>query len=97
MAIIDPLAHAARELVRVGVEALDRARGCPTCMRRERAVSLASSLGSLRWIRSGSVIWWPICCTGLSEVMGSWKTMAIWVPQSSRSSLFGALRISWPS
>ena len=88
----DPLAHAARELEGVGLVALDRARGCPTCMRRESAVSLASAFGrASRWIRSDSVIWLPIRCTGLSDVMGSWKTMAIWVPQSSRSSSLGSV------
>ena len=66
-------------------------------MSSESAVSLASLFESFRWIRRGSVIWLPIRCTGLSEVMGSWKTMAMWVPQSLRSSSFGALRISVPS
>ena len=69
----------------------------PTCMRRESAVSLASPLESLRWILSGSVIWWPIRCTGLSDVIGSWKTMAMCVLHSLRRSSFGALRISVPS
>ena len=66
----------------------------PTCISNERAVSLASDLGSLRWMRSGSMIWLPMRCTGLSDVIGSWKTMAMWVLQSLRSWLSGALRIS---
>ena len=33
---------------------------------------------------SDSVIWRPIFITGFSEVIGSWKTIAISVPQSSR-------------
>ena len=66
-------------------------------MRSESAVSLASALESFRWILSGSVIWLPIRCTGLSDVMGSWKTIAMCVLHSLRSSSFGALRISVPS
>ena len=65
-------------------------------MRRESAVSLASLLDSRRCSRSGSVICQPILCTGLSEVIGSWNTMAMCVLQSLRSSSLGALRISWP-
>ena len=66
-------------------------------MRSDNAVSLASLLESFRWILSGSVIWWPMRCTGLSDVMGSWNTMAMCVLQSLRRSLLGALRISVPS
>ncbi len=69
----------------------------PTCMSSDRAVSFASLLGSLRWILRGSVIWSPMRCTGLSEVIGSWKTIAMCVLQSLRSWSFGALRISVPS
>ena len=57
-------------------------------MSRESAVSLASSRPSFRWSLRVSVIWWPIRWTGLREVIGSWKTMAICVPQRRRSSLF---------
>ena len=65
-------------------------------MRRDSAVSLASALESFRWILSGSVIWFPMRCTGLRDVIGSWNTMAMWVLQSRRSSSLGALRISVP-
>ena len=34
--------------------------------------------------RSGSAIWRPIFITGLSDVIGSWKIIAISLPQSSR-------------
>jgi hypothetical protein len=66
-------------------------------MRRESAVSFASSFGSFKWIRSGSMICLPIFTTGFSDVIGSWNTMAMCVLQSSRSSSFGAFRISWVS
>ena len=69
----------------------------PTCIRSDSAVSLASLLESLRWILSGSVIWLPIRWTGLSDVIGSWKTMAMCVLHSLRSSSLGALRSSVPS
>ncbi len=36
------------------------------------------------WSRSGSVICLPMVMTGFSELSGSWKTMAISVPSSSR-------------
>ena len=35
--------------------------------------------------------------TGFSDVIGSWKIIAIFVPRMSRISLADALRISWPS
>ena len=57
--------------------------GMPTDARRATAVSLASRLSIRRWWVSDSVIWWPIFITGLSEVIGSWKTMAISAPQMS--------------
>ena len=56
-----------------------------------------TSCETSRWKRSPSVIWLPIFSTGLSEVIGSWKTIAICVPQSWRSSSFGASMISRPS
>ena len=59
--------------------------GMPTERSRAIAVSLASPLSMSRWWRSDSVIWLPTFITGLSEVIGSWKTMAISVPQSLAS------------
>jgi hypothetical protein len=46
-----------------------------------RAVSRAWPLSMSVWTWSDSVIWRPMRITGLSEVIGSWNTMAIWVPQ----------------
>ncbi len=40
----------------------------------------------LRWMISGSMICRPILSTGLSEVMGSWKIMAISRPRMRRIS-----------
>ena len=83
----DALAHAAGQLVRVLVEALARARGC----RRPPAGAARSPWrprGSCpRWMRSGSAICLPIFMTGLSDVIGSWKIIAISAPQMSRRSL----------
>jgi hypothetical protein len=45
-----------------------------------------------RWCRRLSVICRPIFTTGLSEVIGSWKTMAISLPQISRISLLETFR-----
>ena len=50
-----------------------------------------------RWKRSGSVIWRPTRLTGLSDVIGSWKTMAICVPQKWRCSALGSVPTSRPS
>ena len=49
-----------------------------------RARAVASSMP--RWIVSGSMIWSPILSTGLSEVIGSWKIMAISRPRMRRMS-----------
>jgi hypothetical protein len=49
-----------------------------------------------RWCRRLSVICRPIFTTGLSEVIGSWKTMAISLPQISRISLLETFRRSLP-
>jgi hypothetical protein len=37
------------------------------------------------WITSASAIWRSIVCSGLSEVIGSWKTIAMRLPRTSRS------------
>ncbi len=44
-----------------------------------------------------SVIWPPILSTGLSEVIGSWKTMEIWLPRIFRSSFSSMVVRSRPS
>ena len=80
------LAHAARQLVRVLAHA---ALGLGDPDRREQRDARSRSAYSLvtsRWWRSDSVICLPIFITGFSEVIGSWNTIAICVPQSWRSS-----------
>ncbi len=56
----------------------------PTDFSSASAVRSDSSLDMSRWWRSDSVIWAPTRITGLSEVIGSWNTIAISVPQIER-------------
>ena len=48
------------------------------------------------WISRTSAIWSPTVMTGLSEVMGSWKIMAMRVPRRARSLAGVAFRTSSP-
>ena len=59
-------------------------------------MSWAALRSSPSRMRSDSVIWRPTRTTGLSAVIGSWKTMAICVPQTSRSSAGDMAVRSWP-
>ena len=78
------LAHAARELVRIVVEALARATGCaPGAASRSPRLRAFGELSG-RWRTMPSTIWSPIVNAGLSEVIGSWKIIAIRSPRSSR-------------
>ena len=91
-------AGACRPTVRAGTGAgAARARGCRRGAAARAHGALACSRESSRWKRSGSVIWRPTRLTGLSEVIGSWKTMAIWVPQKWRRSALDSERTSLPS
>ena len=74
MAIIDPLAHAAGQLVRVLAEALLGA-GDADLGEQVDGRSRASPLVTPRWARSVSAICWPTVNTGSSAVIGSWKIM----------------------
>ena len=69
----------------------------PTDESRARAVASASFLSTFRWWRSDSVICLPIFMTGLSEVMGSWKTMPISAPQTSLMRFWSYPMMSVPS
>jgi hypothetical protein len=60
--------------------------GMPTELSSAIAVSWASTLSMSRWKRSDSVICRPILMTGLSEVIGSWKTIDISEPHTLRIS-----------
>ena len=83
----DALAHAARELVRIGVEPLlgrgdaDRARA-PRGARSRAALSETRSCA-----RIASIICVSMRRTGFSVVIGSWKIIAMRLPRSARSSL----------
>ena len=69
----------------------------PTEESNASAVSSAYSFVTSKWKRSDSMIWLPIRITGFSDVIGSWKTIDICVPQYLRISLPVLLPISWPS
>ena len=58
--------------------------GMPTSSSRRSEVAVASERLMSRWMRSGSAICLPTFMTGLSEVMGSWKIIAISAPQMFR-------------
>ena len=79
-----PLALAAGELVRIGAEALlGLAQARPDAAARARAP--ARPPGSCpRWSISVSPICRSIVCSGLSEVIGSWKIMPTRSPRTSR-------------
>ena len=47
-------------------------------------------------VSTASEIWSPIVNTGFSDVIGSWKIIAISPPRSARSSFFGILTRSLP-
>ena len=85
----DALAHAARQLVRVLVEpapGLGDADVVQQALGGGRRPPCAACRGGAR---SDSVIWRPIFITGFSDVIGSWKIMAISVPQILRISFGG--------
>ena len=64
-----------------------RARGA-----RSSSLRAALSLMSGWCVCSASAIWSPIVNTGFSDVIGSWKIIAISPPRISRSSFFGSLQ-----
>ena len=58
--------------------------GMPTSLSISTARSSASRRDMRRCRRSASVICAPIVCTGLRDVMGSWKIMEISLPRIVR-------------
>ena len=84
------LAHAARELVRIGVGPLARPREC----RPRRAVRPPRSPAGRQPSAVCSTITSAICrptgITGFSAVIGSWNTIAMRSPRSSRHVAGGA-------
>src|SRR5215469_15084996 len=61
------------------------------------ACSLACCLVTGRWRRITSTIWSPTVKAGLSDVIGSWKIIEIWLPRRSRISAGLSFRRSMPS
>jgi hypothetical protein len=90
------LAHAARELVRVGVGAPARLRD-PDEPSISTARSSARALETSWWVRTASTSWRPMRYIGCREDSGSWKIIAIRPPRTVRSSLSVALSRSIPS
>ena len=77
------LAHAARELVRIARRRAARARGCARARASRCACAAARRRGRWRGARRmPSTIWSPIVKTGLSEVIGSWKIIAMRSPRT---------------
>ncbi len=76
-----------------------RFSGSGMCTERSSSMplSLAVALSMPRFLRSGSVICLPIFITGFSDVIGSWKTIAMSLPQKRRILLSGRFKISWPA
>src|SRR5215218_7514662 len=62
-----------------------------------RVRSMASAFDTLRWRTMPSAIWSPMVKAGLSEVIGSWKIMAIRSPRRSARSRSVSVSRSWPS
>ena len=58
--------------------------GMPTLRNRSMARSRASFFDTFSWVRMASTICLPTRYTGLSEVIGSWKIIAMSLPRSSR-------------
>ena len=91
------LAHPARELVRVLIDAPLGERDADALEQLDRALPRCArpSCPGL-CVRTASEIWSPIVKTGFSDVIGSWKIIAISPPRRSRSSFFGIFSRSWP-
>src|ERR1700694_45668 len=71
--------------------------GMPTRSSISIARSAAARCESLRCKATASAIWAPTVCTGLREVIGSWKIMAISAPRRARISSVSSLTRSLPS
>ncbi len=67
-----------------------------SCISRS-AVAHAAFFGMSRWRRSGSAICAPIFISGFSDVIGSWKIIAISLPHTSRIAARESPPISLPS
>ena len=72
------------------------ASGMPTIWSSSSARARERAASAPRWISTPSVSWRPTESTGFSEVMGSWKTMAISRPRTRRISSSESRRRSRP-
>src|SRR5256714_2806509 len=59
----------------------------PTAFRSSSARARACFFVTSRWSWIASTSWWPIRCTGFSDVIGSWKIIAMSFPRMSRRRL----------
>ena len=81
-----PLAHAAGQLVRIGVGARLGRRDAHRAQHLDRALARLAAPPIARCRRRPSAIWSPTVNTGLSDVIGSWKIMAMRVAADRRAS-----------
>ena len=70
--------------------------GMPTRASRSMARCLACALSSFMCRTIASVSCRPTVSTGLSEVIGSWKIIAMRLPRSARISFSSSFSRSWP-
>src|ERR671934_2429885 len=74
----------------------------PTAFSSSSARPRACFFVTSRWSWIASTSWWPMRCTGFSDVMGSWKIIAMSLPRMSRRRLelivsrFSPLKIASP-
>jgi hypothetical protein len=79
------LAHAARELVRVGQQPLV-GRGDAHTLQRVARTRLAPGAADVLVRLHASIIWVSMRSTGLSVIIGSWKIIAMRLPRILRIS-----------
>ena len=72
------------------------ASGSPTRCRSSTVRVRAARRPSPLWTKSTSLTCFSIVWSGLSDVIGSWKIMAIRLPRTRRSVASSAPRSSWP-
>ena len=90
------LPQPARQLVRIVADALLRLRDADGLEQLDRALPRGRAPRAMPWTISVSSIWLPIVKTGLSAVIGSWKTSAISAPRIFCISRSSSVRRSRP-
>ena len=91
------LGHAARHLVREGLEAALRVGDADHLAAARRPGAWAALPFIPRWMRRTSSIWRPTSQTGLSDEVGCWKIMLIRSPRILRISSLESFSRSRPS